>query len=222
MRMLNIVRFNWPMYVQALVAAAVLSQLSPWLAAGALYLVVSSLLVSFYVYDMSGLYGLGFLPDRAQNVLNLHAGYDETSLLLKRRYPQARLSIFDFYDPTRHTEPSIRRARAHLPPLPETESCSTDSLPLQTGQDLILCFMSLHEIRSADERVRMLREIKRVLRGTLFVVEHQRDLANFLAFGPGFAHFHAPGEWRRNFEAAGLELVGERSFTPFLRIFQLQ
>lgn len=223
MRMLNIVRFNWPMYLQALLAAAALGWLSPWLALPPLYLVLSSLLVSYYVYDLSGLYRLDFLPSRAPaSALNLHAGFDETSRLLEQRWPGVALTMLDFYDPTRHTEPSIRRARAFLPPRPGTERCAgTIALPSHS-QELGLCFMALHEIRDSAERVALLRELRRVVRGRLYVVEHQRDLANLLAFGPGFTHFHSPAEWRRNFVGAGFELEEERFLTPFVRVFILR
>ena len=52
-----------------------------------------SLLVSFYVYDLSGLYQMkwsGECPACAC-IVNIHAGFDETSVLLKEKFPACRI-----------------------------------------------------------------------------------------------------------------------------------
>ena len=91
----NIVRFNCHYYVLSLVVFAV----TLWLARYApaylqLYLYIGgfaaagvtiiSLLVSCYVYDLSGLYQFKWLNIRegGQQIVNIHAGFDETSILL--------------------------------------------------------------------------------------------------------------------------------------------
>mgnify|MGYP003584832249 CR=1 FL=1 len=196
-----------------------------WLAAlGSAYFTLSSLLVSFWVYDWSGFYRWKWLPAASpKTVLNIHAGFDESSRALHQRYPSAELTVLDFYDAARHTEPSIARARAFLPPLSGTLACSTCHLPLEDqSQDLVFLIFAAHEIRDAAERKQFFGELRRVCRGRIYLVEHQRDLANFLAFGPGFQHFHSPAQWRQSWTGAGLKCLEERFFTPFVRIFVLQ
>lgn len=233
--MINIVRFNWPMYAASLACVLIFSLagrlVDPpfcwlfWAAAlGSAYFTLSSLLVSFWVYDWSGFYRWKWLPDASpRTVLNIHAGFDESSRALGQRYASAELTILDFYDPARHTEPSIARARAFLPPLPGTQVCSTSRLPLEDlSQDLVFLIFAAHEIREPAERTQFFRELRRVCRGRIYLVEHQRDLANFLAFGPGFQHFHSPSQWLQSWSGAGLKCSQERFFTPFVRIFVLE
>jgi len=58
-------------------------------------------------------------------------------------------------------------------------------------------------------------------RGRVVLDEHLRDTATFLAFGPGFLHFHSPASWRRCWEHAGFRSMDEFRVTPFVRIFVL-
>lgn len=231
----NIVRFNWPMYVSSLASVLILSlaaRLSQGFvsylfllgAAGAAYLTVSSLLVSYYVYDYSRFYDWKWLPDiDPSNLVNIHSGFDESSAALAGRYPGAHLTILDFYDPKLHTEPSIRRARAFLPPQPGTVGCASGRLPLaDASHDAAFLIFAAHEIRDHRERVGFFREVARINRGPVYVVEHTRDLANLLAFGPGFTHFHSPAEWRATFAEAGYRVSRERHFTLFVRIYRLE
>ncbi|WP_196956941.1 hypothetical protein [Hymenobacter guriensis] len=97
----NIVRFNWHFYALAagtvsllLVAAGLHSGVRPYaLALVALISVpvVVSLLVSYYVYDYSGLYSFNWLTIEEASIpatiVNIHAGFDETSQLLHEKYP---------------------------------------------------------------------------------------------------------------------------------------
>jgi hypothetical protein len=48
-----------------------------------------------------------------------------------------------------------------------------------------------------------------------------RDLANFLAFGPGFLHFHSRESWRRAWESAGFHSTDEFRVTAWVRVFVL-
>src|SRR6185369_12297714 len=89
--------------------------------------------------------------------------------------------------------------------------------------DLVLGLLAIHELRSEAERSAWFAEAKRCLRkgGRVVLVEHLRDIANFLAFGPGFLHFHSPASWRRCWECAGFRSIDEFSVTLFVRIFVL-
>lgn len=235
----NIVRFNWPIYALALALivgflAFVYSrplpgQLEPInLLAGLVFnWFFLSLFVSLFVYDLSGLYRFEWLlknvKDQPRRILNLHAGFDETSKGLHILFPQAEITVFDFYSPKRSTEPSIARARALRV---NEESVSVDIVGWQledNSQDLVQVFMSAHELRKPADREVFFSEIRRVLKpgGQLVIVEHLRDVANFVAFGPGFFHFYPRSEWLRLGEKCGFALSKEESITMFVRVFFL-
>jgi len=233
---LNIVRFNWPFFAWSAVGAAVLLMIALYAHSGValagliafILLVIGvmiPLLVSFYVYDLSGLYKMSFLKGISpQKVVNLTAGFDETTEILQEKFPEAEVLTFDFYRKEAHTEPSIRRARNRLPTKAGTLSISTSEIPLPDGEvDLILAFLSLHEVRDATERVRFLTETKRTLapHGGIIIVEHLRDLPNFLAYSIGFLHFHSRRTWHQSFSSAGLTISHEDYLSPFIRIFKL-
>lgn len=237
----NVVRFNWPFYVVALAAVAVgllvrACTTGFWhLAAGLALLagllpLLASLAVSYYVYDWSGLYELGWLPAGSlpaapATLLTFCAGFDETTALLARRLHPAQVLAFDFYDPARHTEASIRRARAAYPPYPGTQPANTRALPLPDhSADVVVAFMAAHEVRDSAERVAFFRELRRVAgpAGRLLVVEHLRDTANFLAYTIGFLHFHSHRSWLATFRGAGLLVEQELKVTPFVSAFILR
>jgi len=236
---LNIVRFNWPYYVFALIAALVLGLFS-YLSDGGLRLAAAifltllvlstifSLLVSWYVYDLSGLYKLRWL-DRLTKVeremiVNINAGFDETSALLEKKFSHTRLIACDFYDPKKHTAPSIKRARKTYPPFPGTRNVSTFELPFDgSSVDKVFAILSAHEIRDREERKAFFKEIYRVLAldGDVVVVEHLRDTANWLAFNLGALHFYSRKDWLETFNSARLEVKSEAKLTPFITAFFL-
>lgn len=240
----NIVRFNWPLYVAAgvmMAGALALAAILPaawWpvrlllvlgaLGAGGSLLV--SLAVSWWVYDRSPLYRWDWLRAMAvgepARIVNIHSGFDESSGALQTLFPAAELVALDFYDPREQTEPSVARARRAYPhpPVP-ARPARADALPLADGSaDLALLSLAAHEVRSAAGREALFREVARVLRpgGQAVLVEHGRDLANFLAFGPGFLHFFSPAEWRRVARTAGLTARGETRITPFVHVWDLR
>jgi SAM-dependent methyltransferase len=237
----NIIRFNWHFYALAFglalaVGAAALVLPAPlsyigWVGLGLILApVLVSLAVSTYVYDYAGLYELGWLPARIApapgvKLLTISAGFDELTPLLAQSWPAEQLLAVDFYDPARHTEVSIKRARQAYPPVPGTLRVSTDALPLPTHSvDYALAFLAAHEVRDPAERAAFFREIGRVLKpaGEIIVVEHLRDAANFLAYTIGFFHFHSRRAWRATFRAAGLQVAQEINITPFPTAFILR
>lgn len=236
---INILRFNWHLYVLAIVVLLIgiffLRQfmvIKPyWLLLFFLpgIAVFISLVVSWYVYDVSGLYGLHWLdalPTHIKTtIVNINAGFDETSSLLKQRFKMSTLVVLDFYDPLKHTEVSVKRARKAYPPFPGTVQVKTNELPLVSESvDAILVMFSAHEIRDANERIVFFRELKRILKpeGQIFVTEHLRDTANFLAYTVGFLHFYSKVSWDRTFRSANLALTKEIKSTPFVSTFILE
>ena len=58
--------------------------------------------------------------------------------------------------------------------------------------------------------------------GRVILAEHSRNVANFLAFGPGFLHFLPYSEWLRLGRTANLRVVREGRITPFVRYLVLE
>jgi SAM-dependent methyltransferase len=194
-----------------------------------LFWLCSSLLVSHYVYDRSPLYDLNWvrreLPKAPQRWINVHAGVDETSQLLAQMFPTAVGEILDIHDPEEMTEASIRRAQRTHRSLMRSKPADWRALPIADDTvDAAFLFFVAHEFRRDEARTQLFRELARVLRsdGELTVVEHLRDCANFLAFGPGFLHFFSRSLWLWTAGAAGLQVRAEKSITPFVRVFILQ
>lgn len=182
--------------------------------------------MSFYVYDLSGLYKLTWLPNSNDvlNIVNIHAGFDETSEIVKYKYSNCKLTVLDFYDPQKHTEVSIKRARKVYPSFPDTITTTTDSLPLSSNSiDFIFVIFSAHEIRDENERVIFFKELNRILKpkGLIYITEHLRDLPNFLAYNIGFLHFLSKKKWYHAFSNANLFLMQDYKINPFVTNFTL-
>jgi ubiquinone/menaquinone biosynthesis C-methylase UbiE len=236
----NIIRFNWHFYALSLGFALLLifsiEFLNPPYQIFALAFLIGvfvttlvSLVVSFYVYDLSRLYELDWLEDaddsKKLKMVNINAGFDETSALLKSKFRNCELLVFDFYNPSKHTEVSIKRARKAYPPYPGTKSVKTDHLPLEDHYiDKVFAILSAHEIRDETERDLFFKELHRILKpsGQIIVTEHLRDPANFLAYNIGFLHFHSKASWFRTFSESGLLLRKELKITPFISTFILE
>ncbi|PWV51743.1 class I SAM-dependent methyltransferase [Chitinophaga sp. S165] len=230
---LNIIRFNWHFYLFSFIFVILTSIVAGYFKAfPVLYLVpalafatsVGSLLVSCYVYDLSGLYRLDWINSTKTErlIVNIHAGFDETSLLLEQKYENAELRIIDFYDPQKHTELSIKRARKAYPALPQTIPAETDRLPIEDASaDKIFVIFSAHEIRNKTERSDFMRELARIIKpgGEIYLTEHLRDTANFIAYNIGFLHFYTRKSWLQLFSNADLKLNKEIKLTPFISTF---
>jgi SAM-dependent methyltransferase len=202
--------------------------------------VVTSLVASWLIYDRSPLMrwdwlprALGFLPAAW---INIHSGLDQSTPALRALFGAARGRVFDMFDPGEMTEPSISRARrtglrrACLAEAREAseggpESVDYHRLPIPTGTiEAALLLLSAHELRTDAARVALFTELRRVLGpgGRVVVAEHLRDAANFLAFGPGFLHFHSRRTWARCFARTRFDIHAEFPITPFVRVFVLR
>ena len=192
------------------------------------YGLIMPLIVSAYVYDFSGYYDFNWLKNEIPNgegikkIVNINAGFDETSFILKSKFPQADLRVFDFYNEKKHTEPAIKRARKVSLVYPNTQQIASNAIPLEDQSvDVVFLLSALHEIRSDEEKVRLLKECYRLCKsgGKVVMVEHLRDFPNFLAFSVGFTHFFSRSVWKGVFERAGFSSFRETKFTPFMSVF---
>jgi len=187
---------------------------------------VGSLIASYYVYNYAGVTRWSWLPatlpSTPRHWLNIHSGLDESTETLTQLFREAKGEAVDIYDPVTMTETSIKRARRSQSTRQPATAARLDTLPApQCSRDTIFLLLAAHEVRDADQRVELFREAARILteNGQLLLAEHLRDWRNFLAFGPGFLHFHSRVEWLRVARKAGLSLEDEGSVTPLVRWF---
>src|SRR5438128_7365907 len=178
---LQIVRYNWTLYIVAVLVAtlvvllvdvvhppAALAGLLILGAVAAVFWLVLSLAVSHYVYDRSDLYRWEWIRERIasnpRHVVNIHAGLDETSLALQEMYPAAEVTILDIYDPVEMAEPSIARARREERSMLASVKADFRKLPLQTASvDLVTVIFVAHELRRGASKESFFREASRVL-----------------------------------------------------------
>jgi SAM-dependent methyltransferase len=234
----NIIRFNWHFYFLAMLFIAVL-----WIAAvfndnisnGLFSIVIiimmvmlTSLIVSWYIYDYSDLYQLNWLDkymNASRDIVNINAGFDEFSALIQERFFKAALTVFDFYDSLEQKEISIIRAQKAYPAFASTIKIPLKALPLNEGAcDVILLLFAAHEIRSDTARADFFKELGNGLKpnGKIIVVEHLRNVVNFSAYTLGCFHFFSLNKWMQTFEKAQLKLTAKEKITPFITIFILQ
>ncbi|MFD7709786.1 hypothetical protein [Streptomyces sp. NPDC059786] len=127
----DVIAYNWPQYATgvavALAAATVAGRLPPPLrrlaragSAAAVTLLGTATVASWYVYDRSDLYTYDWLAELLPATPSAYAvvstGLDEVSAPLAERWPNARHTAVDLYDPALTNEGSIRRARRRVSP----------------------------------------------------------------------------------------------------------
>ena len=235
---LNIIRFNWHFYVIALSVVSLLFlfanqgnhsfQIVLYIAAFfILTAIFTSLLASFYIYDISGIYNLDWIKknNTEKLIININAGFDETSVLLNAKFNTAELVALDFYNPKKHTEISIKRARKAYPPFPNTKQIETSNLKLDDNSaDKIFVVFSAHEIRNDLEKIVFFKELNRVIKplGEIYITEHLRDFPNFLVYTLGFFHFYPKNSWLNLFKKTNFTMQEELKLNPFVSTFILK
>ncbi len=231
--------YNWPTYVGTWIAAtalAVVGALAGGAVGAALGLAAAvaflwsavSLAVSYYVYDRSplvaGKWLPSLLPASAEKWAAIDAGLD-AEVALEDVMPESCVARLDVYDGTLVRAPSVKRARAQTPRTHDATRCSATALALPDAScDVIAVVFTAHEIRDRAARERFFSEVKRALRagGRMLLVEHLRDAANFLAFGPGVVHFLPRAEWLRLARAADFRVAAETRVTPWVMALALE
>lgn len=238
---LNILSFNRHFYVIGILVLFLIITLCfyfdvpkilIWIISGAfLYGLLMPLIISAYVYDFSGYYDFKWFKDLQiidsdkTQIVNINAGFDETSFTIKDKFSKSNLQVFDFYNADEHTEPAIIRARKISNQYLNTKQINTNYIPLNDNAvDVIFLLSAIHEIRKDDEKILFLKECKRICKqnGKVIIVEHLRDVPNFFAFSVGFAHFFSQKTWMNVFKKAGFTSISERKFTSFMSIFTLE
>lgn len=233
---INIMRFNWHLYLLAAclfiitiliivntdfayksyVSVAVMLSFAPFLL---------SIIISYYIYDYSNVYTLPWTNNiEAATILNIHAGFDETSTILSSKHKTSHIISVDFYDPEKHTEVSIKRARKIYPPSAGNIIVSSSSLPFQEKSfDYVHIAFAAHEIRDEAERITFFQEVHRITKktGTIAVTEHLRDSSNFWAYSLGFYHFYSKQTWHCVFKKANLIVASEIKTTAFITTYNL-
>ncbi len=236
----NIVRFNWHFYLIALFFFIFSILFSIYAISNArlffkitsiliFYSVFISLLVSYYIYDFKDFYSLKWIEfidvEKPKNIININAGFDETSAIIQNKFPKANLKVLDFYDSNFNTEISIERARKAYPAYKNTIGVSFNNLPIKDEfSELILLIFAAHEIRKSGERIIFFKELNRILEnnGKVILVEHLRDLPNFLAFNIGFFHFHSKKTWLNDIKKSNLKISSEHKLTIFTSLFVIE
>ena len=236
----QILQFNWRFYGATAAAIAVALLVAPFLprlfragllicVAPALFWLMSSLLVSHYVYDRFPLYDLNWITRVLSRMpsrwLNIHCGLDETSGLLAAIFPGAAFDVVDIFDARVMTEAAIRLARRMEHGAIAARPAHFNDLSFDSSTfDAAFCIFAAHELRRDWQRATLFLEIARVLvpGGELVLMEHARDWRNLLAFGPGFLHFFSQRSWRRTASQAGFAVQTELSMTPFVHVYILR
>ncbi|MES2448460.1 MAG: methyltransferase domain-containing protein [Bacteroidota bacterium] len=235
----NIIRFNWHFYATALIiiiSLAAYSVLFPSkfnsiiqiFAVCVFFATFNSLFASYYIYDCSNLYSLNWINNLQvtpnAEIVNINAGFDETSDLIQQKYPNSILKVYDFYNPFKHTEISIERARKAYPPYPKTQIIDTTKINIpHQSTDLIFLIFAAHEIRDKQEQILFFKQLKPVLKpdGKIIVVEHNRDFYNFIVYNIGIFHFFSPKRWKSVFKNSELNLIRIEKITPFINVYYL-
>ncbi|MFE6886784.1 class I SAM-dependent methyltransferase [Streptomyces sp. NPDC057694] len=233
----DVVAYNWPQYAAGLATAVAAATVAPRLpgplrrlartgSALALTLLGTATAASWYVYDRSELYGYDWLaallPAGPSAYVVVSTGLDEVSAPLAARWPTARRTAIDLYDPALTDEGSIRRARRRVPPPAHAVPGRPGALPAPSADaDAVLLVFAAHELRRARDREHLFAECARLLRpgGTLLVAEHLRNVPNTAAFGPGAWHFLPRKEWLRLAAHAGLRHQAERRVAHLVTAF---
>lgn len=238
----QVISYHWPYYVVASLgcasAAAALSSLDmpSWLAfvvtaglVACVYWLIVGTVAVWYIFDYSPLTRWQWIPGVLQEVPrrwgNLHVGGDEATPTLRRLYPHATGVEIDFFDPALVTEPGLLRLRGARTADGRRPMLHIDGWSPEEAQwDVAFLIFAAHEMRTRETRTALLARVRSGLRpgGRILLVEHLRDPANFLVFGPAFTHFFSNEEWLLAAKAAGFSVIRRKRVTPFVHAIVLE
>ncbi|MBX2803173.1 MAG: hypothetical protein KTR31_36170 [Myxococcales bacterium] len=218
------------------------------LAAGAAWFGLASFAAFYWLFDRSplldGRWVAQIAPCPARWV-QLSVFLEQTTLPMGAVFPKAEGIQLDLFHPEVMTEPAVNRARLRhgegSPRPSEPESRATpsrynslgpspsaaglpDALDVeQDWADLVVVMLVAHELRDPTRRRDLFGELARITsaQGRIVLVEHTRNLAALLAYGPGWWHFLPEREWRERSREAGLDVLETKHITPFVQVFVL-
>jgi hypothetical protein len=152
--------------------------------------------------------------------LNLTTGFDDSTARLRTSAPGTGTAI-DVFDRTRSHAAALRQARSSFPPAgPSVPIGGLPAAIAPASVDTVFLLMSAHETHGRDRAALFTTARAAVVReGRVVLVEHLRNPANILAFGPGAWHFSRREAWLATAVAAGLLLVDERRLDPWVTGF---
>jgi SAM-dependent methyltransferase len=190
----------------------------------AIVLTIGAIATVWWVFGRSGRRWTWVLEQagQPQRWLNVTTGFDDSSALLRRSLGGQGRSI-DVVDPSLELERPLLRARRRFPPPGAPVVPGTVDAAIEPhGNDVVFLLMAAHEAHGSA-RADLLRSAARAVTpgGRLILVEHLRDAANILAFGPGAWHFSPRDAWIAATHEAGLRLVDETRLSPFVAGFVL-
>lgn len=235
--LLQIIKFNRHFYLGAITLIfLLLLKIESWngtllIAANTalivlIYFVFSSLLISWYIFDYRNIQNLEYIQqfqlEEKSELLNIHAGFDETSESIRHLFSSGKLSVLDFYEKSKHTEQSLKVARKLNSTTYKSENISTENIPrMNESVDYVFLIFSAHEIRDTKERNIFFKELHRILKqdGKIIMTEHLCDFANFMAYGPGAFHFWTEKTWLTCIGQAGMNVEQKIKITPWINCY---
>lgn len=242
--------YNWPLYVVAcsgVVLGVIVACVPEWLvldrvaggvllyvrlaggifAAVAAWYAVASFVAFHWMFDRSPLLAGHWLRDELPappaRWIQLSVCLEETTLPMEAVFPNAQGRTLDLYDPQVMTEPAVARAKQAKGDRAAASTVSAIAVD-DAWADLVVLTLAAHEVRDAAAREQLFRELRRITAptGRVILIEHLRNPAALLAFGPGLLHFLPRREWLRLCDRTGLQIESERDITPFVHVFRLR
>jgi hypothetical protein len=189
-----------------------------------------------WAYDFSDLFRWTWLANAIDSaaphpaaIATINAGFDEFSEHIRILFKDSDLQSLDFYNPDSTTEPSIARARRLYPSPVPAITIDSGQWNIDRQYNLIFIMFAAHEIRTQADRIAFFKQARLHLApknnsGTsrVILVEHLRNLPNFIAFNIGTFHFYSFPTWKSAWSTAGLRMVKSFSISPFITVMILE
>jgi len=203
---------------------------------GTIMQLLASLIAVQWAYDLSDLFksnwienAISSVDSRPLAIATINAGFDEVSEHIIRLFKNSTVQSLDFYDPESTTEPSITRARKLYPsPVPAIR-IDASNWNINRQYELIFIMFAANEIRTQSERIEFFKQVRMHLApksesgdSKVILVEHLRNVPNFMVFNIGAFHFYSFTTWKSAWSSAGLRMSKSFSISPFIEVMILE